>query len=182
MPNFSYLAQLEVCQEPPRHHQWLGGHWGFLIKDMEDMGHLWPHNCSWHWISNVCAIFQPSNTIRSVSRTTPSSSVTWRTLRVSDQRLGGHRSSLTSLLFLKLDSQPVCQISCTCVVGLRPISNTIQKLVYPCHIREGLFFEFLRSDVCSLRYECKHANSLHVSAWRACVHTRRSAKIYMSIH
>ena len=41
--NFSFLAWLEVCQEPAHHHQWLGGHWGFLTRDMEDNSHPW-HN------------------------------------------------------------------------------------------------------------------------------------------
>ena len=62
-------------------------------------------------------------------------------------------------------------------MGIRPIPNSIQNLVYPSSIREGPFFEFLRSDVCSLRYECKHASSLHVSGCRARVHARISAKI-----
>ena len=61
---------------------------------MEDMGHPWPHNYSWHWISSLCAKFQHSSMIRSVSRTSPSSSVTkdiwgswpetWRTWVVLD--------------------------------------------------------------------------------------------------
>ena len=67
---------------------------------MEDMGHPWPQNCSWHWIHNLCAKFQHSSMFRNVSRTTLSSSVTWRTLRVPDQRHGGHGLSLISELFL----------------------------------------------------------------------------------
>ena len=67
VPNFSFLAWLEMCQEPP-HHQWLGGHLGFLIKDMEDMGLPWPHSCSLHRIPGLCAKLQHSSMIRSVSR------------------------------------------------------------------------------------------------------------------
>ena len=96
VPNCCILAGLKICQEPPCHHQCLGGHWGFLNGDIEDMGHPWSHNCFGFCISNPCAKFQPSSMIKSVSRTTLSSSVTWRMLRVSDRRHGGHGSSLTS--------------------------------------------------------------------------------------
>ena len=72
------------------YHQWLKEHWWFLTGEMEDMEH------SSYMIPNISAKFQLSSTIRSVSRTPPSSSVTWRTLRVPDQRHGGHGSSSTS--------------------------------------------------------------------------------------
>ena len=37
VPNFSSLELIEVCQEPPcRSRSILGGHWGFLIGDLED--------------------------------------------------------------------------------------------------------------------------------------------------
>ena len=85
VPNLSYLAWLKVCQEQPPHHQWLGGHWGFLIKVMEKMGHPWPHYCSWHWIPSLCAKFNPSS-MKRCAKIPPSSSVTLRTLRVPDQR------------------------------------------------------------------------------------------------
>ena len=69
MLNFNFLAWIEVCQELPHHHYWLGGHWGFLIRNIDDMGHPWPHNCSWHWIPNMYAKVHHSSMIRSVSRT-----------------------------------------------------------------------------------------------------------------
>ncbi len=56
------------------------------------------------------------------------------------------------------------------------------KFGFPCHIRGGPFFEFFRSDVCSLRYEVKHASSLHVYGRRARAHARRGAKIVVNIH
>ena len=72
---------------------------------------------------------------------------------------------------------------CVCVrARIQPIPNNIQNLIYPSHIREGPFFELFRSDVCSLRYECKHTSFLHVSGCRAHAHARRSAKIDMNIH
>merc|ERR1712082_11917 len=46
----------------------------------------------------------------------------------------------------------------------------------------GPFFEFFRSDVCSLRYEVKHASSLHVYDCRARAHACRGTKIIVSIH
>ena len=67
--NFNILAWLEVCQELPCHHQWLGGYWGFLTRDMEDMSHPWPQNSSRHLITNVCVKCQYSRVIRSGSRT-----------------------------------------------------------------------------------------------------------------
>ena len=87
--NFIILAWLEVCQELPCHHQWLGGHWGFLTGDMEDMGYPWPHNCSWNCYPDLCAKFQHSRMNRSVSRTCCPSWGYWKTLRVPDRRLGG---------------------------------------------------------------------------------------------
>ena len=65
-----------------------------------------------------------------------------------------------------------------------PSAQSHQHLKFgsPCHIRGGPFFEFFRSDVCSLRYEVKHASSLHVYGRRARVHARRGAKIIVSIH
>ena len=108
VPNISFLAYLEECQELPCHHQWLEGHWRFLTGVM---GHPWPQNCYWHWIHNLCAKFQHSSMIRSVSRSTLSSSVTWRILRVADQRHAGHGSFLTFCLFLTFDTQPLCKIS-----------------------------------------------------------------------
>ena len=53
--NFRILAWSEVCQEPPC-HQWLGGHWWFLTRDLEDVDHPWPHNCYWCRIPDVCKI------------------------------------------------------------------------------------------------------------------------------
>ena len=41
---------------------------------------------------------------------------------------------------------------------------------------------FCRSDVCSLRYECKHASFLHIFGRHARMHALRSAEIGMSIH
>ena len=96
LSNFSFLAWLEVCWEPPKkHHQWFGGHWGFLTGHMENMGYYWPHNCSWHLNPNLCANFLQSSMIRSVSRTPQSSSVTLGTLRVPDWTHGAHGLSLT---------------------------------------------------------------------------------------
>ena len=61
VPNFSILAGLEVCRESPC-PQWLWGHCGFLIRDLEDMGCPWPPNCSWRTIPDLwCAIFQNSS-------------------------------------------------------------------------------------------------------------------------
>ena len=101
-----------MCQEAPCHHQWLGGHWGFLTKDMEDMGHLWPHNCFWHWTSDVCTKFQLSSMIKSVSRTPcpwweyledveSSWQETWRT-----------GSSLTSWMYLVETKDHILKVSC----------------------------------------------------------------------
>ena len=69
LPNFSILAWLEVCQEPTLSSSVNEGHWGFLTRDMEDMGHHWPHNGSWHGIPGLGAKFQHSSMIGSVSRT-----------------------------------------------------------------------------------------------------------------
>ena len=68
------------------------------------------------------------------------------------------------------------------IVGLWPIPNSIWNLVSPCHIRGGPFFDYLWLDVCSLRYEVKHASSLHVYGRCAHAHARRGAKIVVSIH
>ena len=65
------------------HHQWLGGLWEFRIVDMEDMSHPWHFKCSSHMIPIWCNKFQLPSMIWSVSRTTPWSSVTWRTLMVT---------------------------------------------------------------------------------------------------
>merc|ERR1712239_67941 len=45
-----------------------------------------------------------------------------------------------------------------------PSAQSHQHLKFgsPCHIRGGLFFEFFRSDVCSLRFEVKPTSSLHI--------------------
>ena len=77
---------------------------------MEERSHPWHFKYCSYMISNCCAKFQISCMNKSVSRTSPSSSVTWRTLRVPDWRQGGHRSSLTSKLFLGYHFQPRCQM------------------------------------------------------------------------
>ena len=41
---------------------------------------------------------------------------------------------------------------------------------------------FFRSDVCSLRYEVKHASSLHIYGRCARTHARRGSEIVVSIH
>ena len=69
VPNFNIITGLKVCQEPPRHHQWLGGYWGFLTGDMKVIGDPCHHNCSLCWILDLCTKFQHSSMIRSVSRT-----------------------------------------------------------------------------------------------------------------
>ena len=111
LPNLTIITWLEVRQEPPHHHQWLGGYWGFLTRDMEDMSHPWLWHCSWHWNLNLCAKFQHSSMILSMSRTLLSSSGTWRTLTVPEQRHEGYGSFLTSNFFLIFNSWPVSQIS-----------------------------------------------------------------------
>ena len=87
--NFRILAWLEMCQEPPCHHQWLGGHWWFPTRDMENKDQPWPQNCSWYMIPDLSAKFQLSTMIKSVSRTP---SPWWgylEMLRVPDRKLGG---------------------------------------------------------------------------------------------
>ena len=42
--NFSSVAWIEVCQEPPFLEVILGGHWWFLTGVF---GHLWYHRSSW---------------------------------------------------------------------------------------------------------------------------------------
>ena len=68
VPNFSSLAYLEVCQEPPilkvhtwrtlRVPDWILGGWG----------HCWHHGLSWYVILDLCAKFQLSSMNWSVSR------------------------------------------------------------------------------------------------------------------
>ena len=103
VPNFSFLAWLEVCQETSVLEVILGGHWRFLTGDLEDgvileiMDHHdmwfstsvqnfsslaclevcqeppppWHHKLSWYVILDLCAKFQLSSMLRSVSGTTP---------------------------------------------------------------------------------------------------------------
>ena len=67
VPDFNFLAWF--VKNHPVIISDSGGHLGFLTGGMEDMGHPWPHNCSWHFIPSLHAKFQHSSMIRSVSRT-----------------------------------------------------------------------------------------------------------------
>ena len=80
VPNFEFLAWLKVC-----HHQWLGGLWGFLSGDMDDMSLPRHFKCSSYMIPNLCTKCLISIMVISMSRLTLPSSVTWMTLRVTDQ-------------------------------------------------------------------------------------------------
>ena len=83
-----------MCQEPPILEVILGGRWRFLTGVLEDgvifdvLAH-WYHGSSLYSILYLCAKFQLSSIIRSVSRTPHPWSHTWRTLKVPDWRLGG---------------------------------------------------------------------------------------------
>ena len=140
-----------MCQESPCHLQWLGGHWGFLTGDMEDMGQYWPHNCSWHLIPGMSANCLYSYMIISVSRTTLLSSVTWRTLRVPDQRHEGHGSFLTINFFLDIEFT-------TCVpnFSILALLEVCQEL--PCHPQWlGGHWGFLTRDMVDI--------GLHNCSW-----------------
>ena len=69
VPNFSYLAWLEVCLEPQSLNSILGGYWWFLTEDLEDGVILDIHGSSWYVILDLFAKIQLSSMIRSVSRT-----------------------------------------------------------------------------------------------------------------
>ena len=49
------LAWLEECQEPPCHHQWLGGHRRFMSEEKEDIGDHWQNICSSYVIPDPSA-------------------------------------------------------------------------------------------------------------------------------
>jgi hypothetical protein len=69
VPNFSSLAWLEVCQEPPvlEVHTWRT----LSVPDwiLREWDHSWHLEWSWYVILDLCAKFQLSSLIRSVSKT-----------------------------------------------------------------------------------------------------------------
>ena len=111
VPNFSSLAWIEVCKEPPilevqtwrtlRVLDWILGGWG----------HSWYHGLSWYVILDLCAKFQLFSMIRSVSRTPRPWSPSLED--VNSSWLGTWRmgSSLTSWIIMICDYLLVCQIS-----------------------------------------------------------------------
>ena len=81
----------KVCQEPPYPDWWLKGHWGLPPGHMKDMDYHWCKLCSSYVIPNLCAEFQLSSITISVSRITPTSSVTlgyWRFLTGDTDYMG----------------------------------------------------------------------------------------------
>ena len=54
---FWLANMIRSVSRTPCHHQVLGAHWGFLTRDMENMGHYWFHNCYWHLNPSLCAKF-----------------------------------------------------------------------------------------------------------------------------
>ena len=111
VPNFSSLPWLEVCWEPPvlEVHTWrmlMVTDWVFWWG-----GHPWHHGLSWYVVPNLCAKFQLSSMIRSVSRTPHP----WNPYleEVDGSWLGTWRmgSSLLSWIIMICDSWLVCQIS-----------------------------------------------------------------------
>ena len=71
----------------PQSHTWRT----LMVPDwrLGGWGHPWCHGSSWYVNLDLCAKFQLSSMIRSVSRTPRPRSHTWRTLMVPDWRLWG---------------------------------------------------------------------------------------------
>ena len=66
-------------------------------------------------------------------------------------------------------------------VGLLPIPNSI-KFSFSWTNQGDPLFEIFRSDVCSPRYDVKHASLLRIYSLHECVHACRYVKIVESIH
>ena len=81
------------------------------MENMEDISHLWPHNCSWHFISDMCTKCQPSSMIRSVSRTPCHWWVYLEDIEGSRQKTLRTGSSLTSWIYLVDPYDPIQKIS-----------------------------------------------------------------------
>jgi len=106
VPNFSSLVWIEVCQEPLvlKVHTWRT----LRVPDwiLGELDHSWHHGLSWYAIFEVCAKFQLSSMIRSVSGTPCPWSHTWRKLKVPDWSREGwglpwhHVSTLHGIIYL----------------------------------------------------------------------------------
>ena len=102
MPFFSFLAWLKVYQE--QSHTWRT----LRIPDwiLGELDHSWNHGLSWYAIFEVCAKFQLSSMIRSVSGTPCPWSHPWRKLKVPDWSHEGwglpwhHGSTLHRIIYL----------------------------------------------------------------------------------
>ena len=109
--NFSILAWIKVCQEPPilEVHTWRT----LMVPDWRLGGwrHCWHHGLSWYVIFYLCTIFHISSMIRSASRTNPSSKSYLEDAEGSWLETGRVGSSLTSWIILICDSWLVYQIS-----------------------------------------------------------------------
>ena len=87
--NFSSLAWIEVCQEPPVLEVILGGCWWFLTGYLDDGVILDVKYCHDMWFLTCIQNFSSLAWIGSVSRTPCPRSHTWRMLMVPDRTLGG---------------------------------------------------------------------------------------------
>ena len=96
--NLNFITLYKLCQEPACHFWCLQGYWGFLTRDMEDMGYAWHNTFSSYVIHKLSVKFQLNIIIVSVSRSPLSSSVTWMMLLIPERRHEG-RDILEIIIF-----------------------------------------------------------------------------------